>query len=574
MLNQSRRPAQKLFILAFPRPCLLLAFAAMKRFLIIAGIVVGVLIVAILLVPLFINVDSFRPDVEKKLSEALGRQVHIGKISASFFSGGAEADNISISDDPAFSKGPFLQASSLQIGLEWMPLIFSRQFKISSLTLKNPDILLLKNGVGKWNYSSLGNSAQSPRSKNEAPSRSTADFSVDKLQIQNGKIRVAQMAGRSTGKEHAYEKVNLEARNITTHSVVPFTLSAVTPGGGSLEVTGQAGPLNQQDAARTPIDAKLTLKHADLAASGLFDPALGGVVDFDGTVKSDGHHLVSNGKANAGNLKLVKGGSPARKAVALDYNSNYALDSDTGTLNANVHTGGSTARANGTLNSHGENTIAHVKMEGKNMAVNDVEGLLPAFGVNLPSGAALQGGVINMSLNAEGPLDRLVIDGPINISGTHLSGFNLASKLAAVAAFTGMKPTSDTLIQTFSSALRVAPEGLRADNILLDMPSIGQLTGNGTISNSQALDFKMLLKLSNGGGMLGQLTNIGAGAQNKGIPFLIQGTTANPTFLPSVGGIAGILNTVPGVSQSQSQSQPQGSLGGLLENIMNKKKKK
>ena len=79
----------------------------MKRFLIIAGIVVGVLIIAILLVPLFINVDSFRPDVEKRLAEALGRQVHIGKISASIFSGGAEADNISISDDPAFSKAHF-----------------------------------------------------------------------------------------------------------------------------------------------------------------------------------------------------------------------------------------------------------------------------------------------------------------------------------------------------------------------------------------------------------------------------------------------------------------------------------
>src|SRR5215467_9675864 len=131
----------------------------MKRFLVIVGIIVGVILVVLLLVPLFINVDSFRPEVEKKLSEALGRQVHIGKISASIFSGAA-ADNISISDDPAFNKGAFLQASSLQIGLEWMPLIFSRQFKITSITLKNPDILLLKNGAGRWNYSSLGNSAQ------------------------------------------------------------------------------------------------------------------------------------------------------------------------------------------------------------------------------------------------------------------------------------------------------------------------------------------------------------------------------------------------------------------------------
>ncbi|HEY6970664.1 MAG TPA: hypothetical protein VJA94_15755, partial [Candidatus Angelobacter sp.] len=298
--------------------------------------------------------------------------------------------------------------------------------------------------------------------------------------------------------------------------------------------------------------------------------------DFDGTVKSDGRQLVSNGKAKATNLRLVKGGSPAHKPVSLDYKSSYGLDSDTGTINADVHTGGSTASANGTLNAHGEDTIARVKLEGKNMAVNDVQELLPAFGVNLPSGASLQGGVINMGLNAEGPLDRLVINGPVNISGTHLTGFNLVSKLAALAAFTGMKPSSDTLIQTFSSGLRVAPEGVRADNILLDMPAIGQLTGAGTISNNQALAFNMLLKMANGGGMLGQLTNIGASAQSKGIPFVIEGTTANPVFRPTAAGVAGLLTNVVGGSQSQSQPGQQGQqgIGGLLDNLLNKKKKK
>lgn len=86
----------------------------MKRLLKIIGIVLAVIIVVILLLPLFINVDSFRPDVEKKLSDALGRQVHIGKISASIFSGGAEADNISISDDPAFSEAERSRRSAVR----------------------------------------------------------------------------------------------------------------------------------------------------------------------------------------------------------------------------------------------------------------------------------------------------------------------------------------------------------------------------------------------------------------------------------------------------------------------------
>ena len=543
----------------------------MKRFWIIIGIILGVIVLAVLLVPLFINVDSFRPDIESKLSAALGRTVRIGKIQASFFSGGAEASNISISDDPAFNQGAFLQASSLQIGLKWLPLIFSRQLKVSSLTVKNPDILLVKNRAGKWNFSSLGNPAS--KSSPKPSSSSAPDFSVDKFEIQNGKIRIAQTNGRTPGKQHAYEKVNLLVHDISATSSMPFTLSAVTPGGGALEIEGKAGPLNPQDSAKTPVDAKVKLEHADLAASGLFDPSsgLGGVVDFDGQVKSDGHRLHSSGKAKANNLRMVKGSSPARQAINLDYNSDYGLDSETGTLNAAVHTGSSTATATGGFNGQGETTSTRLSVVAKNMAVNDVEGLLPAFGVVMPSGASLQGGVMNVNLNAEGPLDHLVITGPVEISGAHLAGYNLASKLAPIAALTGLQPSSDTVIQTFSSALRVAPEGMHAENILLSVPTIGQLTGNGVINSNNSIDFKMLLKLASGsGGLLGQFSNLSAAAQNKGIPFVIQGTTANPTFLPAVGNLG---NTLKALTTGQQEQNPSQGFGGILGNILNKKKK-
>ena len=132
----------------------------MKRLLVISGIIVGVLLLVIIAVPLFINVDSFRPDLEKKISAALNRQVHIGKLDASLLSGGASASDITIADDPAFNKDPFLKAASVKVGVQLMPLIFSRQLKVTSLTIQKPDITLLKNAAGKWNYSSLGATAQ------------------------------------------------------------------------------------------------------------------------------------------------------------------------------------------------------------------------------------------------------------------------------------------------------------------------------------------------------------------------------------------------------------------------------
>lgn len=551
----------------------------MKRLLIVAGIVVAVLVVAALAIPLFINVDTFRPELEKRLSAVLNRPVQIGKLEASIFHGGATAENISIADDPAFNKGPFLQASSLTVGLRLIPLILSREINVTSITVEKPDIVLLRNAAGKWNYSSLGSHA-SPAAKAPASGSAPTDFSIDKFEIAGGKVRVGQSSGHAVTRERVYQNVNLTARNISLSSVMPFTLNAATPGGGALDLEGQFGPLNRDDSDRTPLDAKIKLAHADLGATGFVDPSsgLGGTLDFDGTVKSDGKQLRSEGKAHASGLRLVKGASESRAPVQLDYRSTYALASDTGTLNADVHTGKSIATASGTVEARGEDSIAHLKLQGKNMAVNDVEGLLPAFGVVLPSGASLQGGVINMDLAAEGPLDRLVITGPLNVSGTHLSGYNLGSKLKVLSALTGIHPSEDTLIQTLSSGMRVAPEGIRADNIVLDIPDIGSFTGNGVIGNNNALDFHLILKLSNtSGNMLGALGGFTALAQKEGIPFMIQGKTSNPVFLPGGGG--SLKNTLQNALLPQSQSnstnqkgqQPQG-VQGLLDEILKKKK--
>jgi AsmA protein len=551
----------------------------MKRLLIISGVIVAVLLLIVVLVPLFINVDSFRPDLEKKLSTALNRQVQIGKLDASIFSGGASASQISIADDPAFNKGPFLKASSVKIGVQLIPLIFSRQLKITSITAQQPEITLLENAEGKWNYSTFGGGGQKANSE---PSGKPMDISVDKFEIADGTVRVGHTSGHSVGKESVYQKVNLVAHNISTQTAMPFTLSMDMPGGGTLNLDGQAGPVNSADSAKSPLDAKITLKHVDLATTGFVDPSSGiaGIVDFNGQVKSDGHKIHSEGKAQAANLRVIKGGQPAKQPVSLDYNSDYGLDSQNGTINANLHTGNSVTNANGTINTKGEDMLANLKIQGKNMAVNDVEGLLPAFGIVLPSGASLQGGNINMDLAAQGPLDRLVITGPVSITGTHLTGYNLSSKLGALAAFTGNKGSStDTLIQTLSSALRVAPDGIKADNIVLDVPSLGNLTGNGVIGNNNSLDFKMLLKLSgNASSLLGSLTSVSASTQSKGLPFLITGTTSNPEFRPVLGdAIKGnlqntLLNAVQG-NKTGTQQNPKQGLQDALGGLLGKKKK-
>src|SRR5215472_8785020 len=109
-----------------------------KRWLRIGGIAVAILVLILIALPFLINVNSFRPKVESEASAALGRQVTVGNLSLSILSGSVRADNIAIADDPAFGKSPFVTAKSLKVGVELMPLIFSKQLNVTGFTLEQP----------------------------------------------------------------------------------------------------------------------------------------------------------------------------------------------------------------------------------------------------------------------------------------------------------------------------------------------------------------------------------------------------------------------------------------------------
>ncbi len=167
------------------------------------------------------------------------------------------------------------------------------------------------------------------------------------------------------------------------------------------------------------------------------------------------------------------------------------------------------------------------------MPVPELEAMLPALGIVLPSGSSLQGGTAHINMTTEGPTDRLVTTGSLGFDDTRLAGFDLGSKMRTVAAIAGITAKPDTDFQTFNANVQVALEGTRADNLTLIAPAIGELTGSGTVSPSHALDFKMLAKLHTSGGLIGALGQKG----DTTVPFFIRGTSSAPSFVPDVKGI-------------------------------------
>lgn len=561
----------------------------MNRVLKIVAIVIAILIVILIAIPLFIDANTFRPKLESELTGALGRQVKVGNLSLSVLSGSVSADDISIADDPQFSQAPFVQAKSLKVGVELMPLIFSKALNVTELTLNQPQISLVKSENGEtWNFSSLGssNSAQ-PSASSPSPSSSTAspsgarqtpesqpsksaqpgagqkttetpptgtapsggtpNLSVAKLAVKDGQLTISR--AKSNEKPKVYDKVNIDVTNFAFTSSFPFKLTADLPGGGSLDLNGNAGPVNAGNAAMTPLNAKVTIDKMNLAESGFIDPASGiaGIADFQGTVSSDGHEAKTNGALKASNLKVVAKGSPAGQPVNVTYLVAHDLAKQVGTINqCDVAMGKAVAHVTGTYDAHGTVTAVNMKVNGQAMPVDDLEAMLPALGVVLPPKATLKGGDLNVNLDVVGPVDKLVTTGSIRMENSTLGNFDLGSKLSSISALSGKKTGNDTTIQNLSSDVRVAPEGTQANNINLNIPSIGVLTGGGTVSPSNELAFKMN---ANVGGL--------------GVPFAIGGTTSDPKFVPDVKGMAtGLLKNALG---NKNQQNPLNGLGGLFK---------
>lgn len=559
----------------------------MKKVLIVIGVIVAVLVLAAIAIPFFIDVNQFRPRVEAQLTSALGRQVKIGDLSLSLLRGQLGASNISIADDPAFSRSPFVQAQALDISVEIMPLIFNRAVHVQSLTLEKPQVALIRSAAGTWNFSTIGQSkgsqpaATPATTKEPAPKKAEGgtgsggagmpEIQIQKLEVVNGRI----LLGWQGRRPQAYDAVNLRADNVSYTSRFPFTLSANMPGGGKMDVKGEAGPVDRSDASRTPFSAQANITRLDLASSGFLDPGAGiaGVVDFKGNVKSDGNHAQTKGTVTASKLCLVKGCRPASQPITVDYASDYDLARQTGTVdNTRIITGKTAVNLAGTYDLHGASPLLHMNVNAPSIPVQDVQALLPAMGVVLPDGASFQSGSGDAQLSADGPLSNLVTTGNVAVTNARLAGFNLGSKLAVLSALTSgiNKAATDTVIQTLSSGVRIAPAGITANNLKLIVAGIGTLTGDGTIASNSAMNFKMLLQGGAGSAVENVLGRVGVGKTMaaRGIPFAIQGTTSRPIIVPNIGGMLGAK-----AGAGQQQQNPAQGVQQMLGNILGKKKK-
>jgi AsmA protein len=530
-----------------------------KRWTKILLAILAVIVLIVLAIPLFVNANTFRPVIEKQLSQVFGREVKFGDLSLSVLHGRMTARDLTVSEDPAFGSGPFLTADELRIGIALRPLVLSHELEIRSFEIYAPKINLIRATNGTWNVSSIGHRvaqvAQAAANGNSATPGGPPialpplpDLKVALVNIDDGTITASELPPH--GNPAVYNHVNIEVRDFSFVSNFPFQLGAELPAGGHVSVDGRAGPINRDDAATTPIDAELKVQGITPVAAGFLNPESGFslVADLDMKISSNGTVLTTSGNAHLSNLKLRKGASAAPKPVDIAYKGTHILKANSGTIeDAAIQVGSAAIHLTGSYQPVAEGAAdpnLNLKLVGESLPVDDLQPLMTAAGVRLPNNAVLKGGTIGMNLAITGQAKSLIIIGDVSADKTRMVGFDVGSKIHGIAAMSGVKTGDTTDIDQLRAHIRMSNAGVVVDHEYAVIPAMGEITGSGTCSPANQLEFNLFAKVENAGGVgkigVGLITALNGGSgKDKGVPLKIVGTPDDPVITADVGSVVG-----------------------------------
>jgi AsmA protein len=427
----------------------------LPRYILMAlGGVVALIVLVALCLPLFLNADNFRTKIEGTLTKSLGRKVTIGKLDLSIWSGGLVATNAAVADDPAFGTQPFIQADSVKIGVEILPLILSKQLHIRGFSLVSPKVQLLRAPNGTWNYSSIGKSGAA--SSQDADTKQTfPDLTVGHVTVENGRFTVGtqpQAGGAAGAPNRVYDQVNLDVKDFGFKNSFPFTVSAHLPADGVVNLNGNAGPINEQDASATPFSGHLELKHIDPLAAGFVDASDGvtGLVDdmiLDASWSGSQMHVTKLEVDNP-HLTVVRSNTPSQPKPAGANPEGTTMLENLSVDNAQIKNGAltlTTAGQTGPPAVYQQLNAQITNVTPKSSSPFTVSGQLPGGGSMSANGNV---GPFNQTNNAATPLNAQVTLKHVELGSSGL-----------LPADAGIAGTADLQAQVQSDGLTLNAKG-------------------------------------------------------------------------------------------------------------------
>lgn len=415
----------------------------MRRLAIVGASIFVVILVGLLAVPFVVDVNQHRGRIQSEIEKRLGRQVSLGNLSLKLTPPTISVASAMVREDMSFGGGIFAQAEQLQVSVKLWPLL-RRDIQVSSLELVRPRIWLIRNGQGKWNFSTLGTASTPTGQSGQAPPpppsggappqtappahnpSSTSEFSLANLKVSDGQITVKDEQQHS----HAvYDHIDIALRDFSPDKRFSLQAAAHLPGPGveTAKLEAEAGPLSLANLLETPLDGDVTLDSVSLSGLRKFldAPAL---ADVNGIASGKTHIKSEGGKLTAGgSLKLENGRAKVEFGYPIQADFRFGADLagrvirvDQGSLKL----GPTPFAVTGAVNAGATPPQLDLRLITNDASIAEAARLASAFGVAFGAGIKVSG-QLAADVRAQGAANNLALSGSLTAHNLEASGGEL-----------------------------------------------------------------------------------------------------------------------------------------------------
>jgi AsmA protein len=249
---------------------------AIKWALIVCGVLIILVIAALIIVPQFVDIQKYKPQLEEKVTEATGRPFTLGgDFDLSLFPwAGISFSDLHLGNPDGFEEKDFVSIESFEVRVRLLPLI-TRDIQVKRFMVEGARIVLETGKDGRTSWEGLGPppaEAKEGVKKKEAGGEKAKglpikDFVLGELAVTKGSVLWLDHA---KGERREITDLTIRLKDVSLDQPITlFVSSLVDKNPVSLE--GTIGPVGKDPGKGiVPLDLKAkALEEVDLALSGI-----------------------------------------------------------------------------------------------------------------------------------------------------------------------------------------------------------------------------------------------------------------------------------------------------------------
>jgi AsmA protein len=261
-----------------------------KWLCIVVGGIVVLVVLALLLIPLFVDVQHYKPQIEKQVSDATGRPFTLGgELSLSLFPwAGLSLSDLHLGNPAGFEQKDFVSVKSFEVRVKLLPLL-SRDVQVKRFILEAPRIVLERGKDGRGNWQGMGKaskevSPEAPKKEKPAEGEPLEGLPIKALAVGEFAITDGSVLwiDQLKGERREISAVTLRLEDVSLDRPMGVVFSALMDG-QPLSLEGTLGPVGKEPGkGSVPVDISLkALKQVGISMKGkIVDAAVNAQFDL------------------------------------------------------------------------------------------------------------------------------------------------------------------------------------------------------------------------------------------------------------------------------------------------------